>query len=116
MGKRSRPRREKWIGKPCSYCGVPMEAPTLTGDKRRQVSKDHALRPKSWKGAKPARNAVMCCLSCNREKGDRSLPVWIADLRAANDPRHERASAALRALLERSESRHCQQPAVEMLS
>ena len=98
MPKTNARRRQKHVGQPCAYCGVPMEAPSHTGDKRRQMSRDHAMRPKAWAGRKPERNIVMCCRACNMEKGSRSLPVWLADLLAVGDPRHRHVAVALRAI------------------
>ena len=75
-----------------------MIAPHGTLAKPNDATRDHALRTKamglrtSWT---PRRNIVVVCRACNREKGDRSLAIWLADLRADGDFRVDRVASVL---------------------
>jgi 5-methylcytosine-specific restriction endonuclease McrA len=64
------------IGKPCVYCGEPMDCPT----------RDH-IRPRSKGGTLEARNKALACDRCNQDKGSRSLGSWLYRLDRAGDPR-----------------------------
>ena len=63
------------IGKPCSYCGDPMAAPT----------RDH-IHPRS-KGGTLAHGKALACLRCNGDKGSRTLGSWLYRLRKGGDRR-----------------------------
>jgi HNH endonuclease len=64
------------IGKPCTYCGDPMAAPT----------RDH-IRPRSKGGTLAPGNKTLACDRCNTDKGDRSLASWLYRLEMAGDSR-----------------------------
>jgi len=83
----------RYVGQPCPYCGVIMEAPTHAGDKSRQASRDHAVVTKANGGRLNMANRVVCCRACNMEKGRRPIWAWWHDLQITNDPRAERVGA-----------------------
>ena len=64
------------IGRPCAYCGRPMERPV-----------SNHVRPIIYGGSLTDANKVICCKSCDRDKGRLTLTAWAARLRAAGDPR-----------------------------
>ena len=66
------------IGKPCAYCGEPMDAPT----------RDH-VRPRRHGGKLTPDNKVLVCDPCNVDKGHRSLEAWLERLRRRGDRRAE---------------------------
>lgn len=74
------------IGKPCSYCGLPMDAPT----------RDH-IHPRRLGGTLDEPNRAFTCDPCNSDKADMSLADWLAELRSAGDPRAPIVAAFVRA-------------------
>jgi len=64
------------IGRPCCYCGRPMDAPT----------RDH-IKPRSKGGTLAPHNKVLACEPCNQDKGSRSLASWLYRLCKVGDPR-----------------------------
>lgn len=73
------------VGKPCVYCGEPMDCPT----------RDH-IRPRSKGGTLEARNKALACDRCNQDKGSRTLRSWLYRLDKAGDSR----AALVRLLLD----------------
>jgi hypothetical protein len=59
----------------CCYCGVQLLFASRT-------TKEH-LVPKSWGGNGTALNKKPCCFSCNRDRGNKPLSLWLAELEAA---------------------------------
>jgi hypothetical protein len=86
-------RLGNYAGKPCPYCGAAMVAPPVAPRHRHhphEASRDHVHLSRSRGGKLHPHNRIVCCRSCNGEKGDRPLHVWLKDLEAAGDPRVER--------------------------
>lgn len=79
------------IGKPCTYCDLPMAAPT----------RDH-IHPRSRGGTLGGHNKALACPRCNTDKGSRSLASWLYRLRRAGD---WRAEIVARLVEKRSEAR-----------
>ena len=74
-------------GRPGPYCGNAMQVPPRGKRKRTQhprfPTRDHVI-PKS---VMPGQGTVVVCTSCNRDKANKTLTVWLHALDAKSDPR-----------------------------
>ena len=79
------------VGSLCPYCNEPMLPP------ERFPSVEH-LRPVAKGGAPRDRaNAIIACARCNNDKGNWTLPAFLAALEAEGDPRAEHVRAFMAA-------------------
>ena len=76
------------IGKPCPYCSEAMVWKNLRigFESLRHPTRDH-IKPLSRGGADAKWNIAIVCERCNRDKGNRPLLTWHAELESAGDSR-----------------------------
>lgn len=104
VAKVSRPLRDAH-GQPCPYCGEPMDVSGFDGRSPnrhthpRFPTRDHVL-PRSAGGSQGKSPILIVCVTCNGDKGSRSIKTWRAFLTRRKDPR-ARILDALVARLER---------------
>lgn len=90
MAPKVSPRLRQAQGKPCPYCGHPMDASGFDGKAPNRYShprfptRDHVL-PRAAGGAKGP--VLVVCVTCNGDKGSRSIRTWRAYLARKGDPR-----------------------------
>lgn len=82
------------IGKPCPYCRRPMQRGQ---GKNSEPSRDHIMPRR--KGGTLA-HKLICCKSCNEDKGDRTLWQWYAKLQTQKDWRAPNVAETIAALYE----------------
>lgn len=75
-------------GKECPYCAEPMEWP------RGAPTRDHVF-PRARGGELTDENKIICCRTCNQDKGDMTLVEFVFHLRRRGDRRVPVVSALL---------------------
>lgn len=75
-----------FVGSPCPYCGIAM-----TASGKRMASRDHK-HPRSRGGRFAGANKIVCCMSCNGDKGSKTLREWWEKLTLHGDRRAERVA------------------------
>ena len=76
------------VGTECPYCGSVM---TKSG---RHPSRD-CIVPRSRGGTHRAENVIIVCAPCNNDRGNWSLPAFLAALQAEGDPRAEHVAKVI---------------------
>lgn len=90
MAPKVSPRLRDAHGKPCPYCGLRMDASGFDGKAPnrhthpRFPTRDHVL-PRCAGGSKGP--VLVVCVTCNGDKGSRSIRTWRAHLSRRGDPR-----------------------------